>query len=106
MRMDFLDAEIAGEQILNQFRKGIDLVISNTTDGSSPKLLLNFQDVDFMSSSAVGELLAGLKRIQGKEGKVRMANLAPSVREILLVTRVLQQIPSHDSIDDAIAHFN
>jgi len=57
-------------------------------DAGAVSLVLNLQEVDFLDSSGLGVVVAGLRRIKEKKGEIKLAGLRPEVRSIFDMTRV------------------
>ncbi len=52
------------------------------------KLILNMEKVDFINSSGLGALVSILKDVRNSQGKLRISNLAPYVKEIFDITQL------------------
>ncbi len=53
-----------------------------------PKLLLDFANVDHLSSAALGMLININNRIKQKNGQLRLTHIKPQIREVFLITRL------------------
>ena len=67
--------------------------IKNTLFGlidskATPKLLLDFGNVDHMSSAALGMLININKAIRDKNGQLRLANIKPQIFEVFVITKL------------------
>jgi len=51
-------------------------------------LILNLEAVDFLDSSGLGVVVAGLRKIKENKGEIKLAGLRPEVRSIFDITRV------------------
>ena len=54
------------------------------------KLLLNFQDVEFLSSAALNKLIILDKKTKGISGKLKLCSLRPEILEVFVITRLNQ----------------
>ncbi len=54
----------------------------------SPKLLLDFANVDHLSSAALGMLINCNSRIRQKNGQLRLANIKPQIFEVFVITKL------------------
>jgi anti-anti-sigma factor len=52
------------------------------------KLILNMGKVDFINSSGLGTLVSLLKDVRSANGKMKLINLAPYVKEIFDITQL------------------
>ena len=68
-----------------------------------PLVVVDLAGVDFLDSTGLGVLLGGLKRVRARDGALALCRAEPQVRKVFDVTRVIEILPVHDSVDDAIA---
>lgn len=54
------------------------------------KLLINFSDVEFLSSAALNKLIMLDKKIKGIGGKLVLTDLRPEIHEVFTITRLDQ----------------
>jgi anti-sigma B factor antagonist len=55
---------------------------------ATPKLLLDFSNVDHMSSAALGTLINISNRVKEKNGQLRLANIKPQIFEVFVITKL------------------
>lgn len=55
---------------------------------SNPKLLLDFSNVDHLSSAALGMLINANNRIKQRNGQLRLAGIKPQIREVFTITKL------------------
>jgi anti-sigma B factor antagonist len=53
-----------------------------------PKLLLDFANVDHLSSAALGMLINVNNKIKQKNGQLRLANIKPQIFEVFVITKL------------------
>jgi anti-sigma B factor antagonist len=53
-----------------------------------PKLLLDFSNVDHLSSAALGMLINANNRIRQRNGQLRLANIKPQIFEVFVITKL------------------
>lgn len=68
-------------------------------------LLLNFSNVEFMSSAALNKLIVLNKKVQGAGGKLRLSNLRPEIYEVFALTRLNTVFEIKTDEADALAAF-
>src|SRR5690606_12260164 len=56
--------------------------------GEPPKLLLDFGNVDHLSSAALGMLINANNRIRQKNGQLRLASIKPQILEVFVITKL------------------
>jgi anti-sigma B factor antagonist len=54
----------------------------------SRKMILNMGKVDFINSSGLGTLVSILKDVRSANGRLKLSNLAPYVKEIFEITQL------------------
>ena len=69
------------------------------------KLLLNFAEVGFMSSAALGKLITVNKKMKGNGGSVRMCNIRPDILEVFAITRLDRLFNIKKDEEEALADF-
>ena len=89
-RLDAVTA-VEAEQELNQAIK----------DGTT-KLLLNLEELEYVSSAGLRILLLITKNLQQKGGKVVLANLSANVKEIFDISGFTSIFTITDSVEDGI----
>ncbi len=66
------------------------------------RVVINFENVEFFSSAAVGKLLVAEKRIRAQGGKLRLSNLTPAVRDVFNITKLDSVFDIDEEQDTAI----
>lgn len=69
------------------------------------KLLLNFSNVDFLSSGALGKLITLDKKVKAHAGKLKLCNIRPEIYEVFQITRLNKLFEIHDEEAGALAKF-
>jgi anti-sigma B factor antagonist len=62
--------------------------IRELIDGGKIKIVLNLEDVDYIDSSGIGELVAAHSVVETAHGELKLLNLTRRVRDILQITRL------------------
>jgi anti-anti-sigma factor len=68
-------------------------------------LLLNFSNVEFLSSAALNKLIILDKKVKAVSGKLKLSNLKTEIREVFAITRLDQLFDIKDDEADALAAF-
>ncbi len=69
------------------------------------KLLLNFSQVEFLSSSALGKLITLDKKMKANGGAMKLSNIRPEIFEVFNITRLDRLFDIRDDEADALAAF-
>ena len=67
------------------------------------RLLLNFSNVEFLSSAALNKLIILDKKVKTNQGKLKLCNLRPEILEVFAITRLNQLFDIADDEADALA---
>jgi len=65
---------------------------------------MDLSKVDYLDSSGLGILVAGLKRSRENGGEVFLVNPKPRIRHVLEVTGLHNVFTILGSVDEAVAH--
>ena len=68
-------------------------------------LLLNFTDVEFLSSAALNKLIILDKKVKAAGGKLKLSNLRPEIEEVFVITRLNQLFEIKEDEAEALAAF-
>lgn len=68
-------------------------------------VLLDFGNVEFLSSAALNKLIILDKKVKGKSGQLKLCNMTPEIREVFVITRLNQLFDIVDTRDRAMDGF-
>ena len=102
-RIEFVDRNILDEANIQQIGEEITRIVA---DRSEPKVLISFENVDHLSSAALGTLITINNKIRSKEGQLRLANIDPQIYEVFVITKLNKLFQIHDSTEQALASFS
>jgi anti-sigma B factor antagonist len=68
-------------------------------------ILLNLTDVTFIDSCGLGELVASQVSVENKGGEIKLTGLTDSLRELLVMTRLLNVFDAYENEADALQNF-
>ena len=71
----------------------------------SPKMLLDFVNVDHLSSAALGMLINANNKIKQKNGALRLANIKPQILEVFVITKLNKLFRILPTREEALASF-
>jgi anti-sigma B factor antagonist len=83
--VSFTDKKILDEQNIQVIGEQLFGLVD---DSGRTKLLLNFSNVEYMSSAALGKLITLNKKIQAAGGKLVLCSIDPQIREVFEITRL------------------
>ena len=83
--VNFIDRKILDEQNIQKI--GEDL-FSLVDELGRIKVLLNFSNVEYLSSAALGKFISLNKKVQSKGGKLVMCNINDDIYEVFEITKL------------------
>ena len=99
--VQFKDRKILDESNIQEMgRELFELVEQKRT-----KILLNFMNVEFLSSAALGKLITLDKKLKAVKGQLKLSNIRPEIYEVFAITRLNKLFDIHDDEADALATF-
>lgn len=84
-----------------ELEKSINKVIKNDLNN----LLVNFQGVDYISSSGLRVMLSSLKQLEKLDGNMKLSNLNPYVMEVFEISGFTQIFEIYNTQEEALKSF-
>ena len=81
--VNFVDKKILDEANIQQLGEELFSLV----DGPR-KILLNFSNVEYLSSAALGKLITTNKSVQAAGGKLRLCCIHPQIYEVFKITKL------------------
>lgn len=69
------------------------------------QLLLNFTDVEFISSATLGKLIVLDRKLKAHKGRLKLSNIRPEIMEVFRITKLDRVFDIRDEEADALAAF-
>lgn len=66
-------------------------------------VVVDLDGVDFLDSTGLGVLLGAVKRLRSTGGDLALARAVPQVARVFEVTRLVEILPLHDTVESAVA---
>ena len=98
----FLDKRILDEPTIQAIAEQLFSLVD--TDGKR-KLLLNFGNVEYMSSAALGKLITLNKKVQAAGGRLILCNIDPQIREVFEITKLDKLFDIRNEEQEALQMF-
>jgi len=96
----FTDSKIIDEAEIQEMGQELyDLVERD----SRKKILLNFANVEFLSSAALGKLIGFDKRVKQHAAQLMLSNIRPEIYEVFAITKLTKLFQIKDDEADALA---
>ncbi|MBN2031590.1 STAS domain-containing protein [bacterium] len=74
-------------------------------EAGSNRILLDMKHVDYMNSSGLGILIAGVTTVRNNGGELKLLHLIEKLRNLLRITKLHQVFEIYENEDEAIASF-
>jgi len=100
--IEFVDRNILDEANIQQIGEEITRIIDAQP---APKVLISFDNVDHLSSAALGTLITINNRIRDKDGQLRLANIDKQIYEVFVITKLNKLFSIHEATEEAMASF-
>lgn len=98
----FIDRNILDEANIQNIG---DEIARRIDAASTPRILIDFENVDHLSSAALGTLITINNKINNKGGKLKLANIDPQIYEVFVITKLHKLFDIHETSDQALASF-
>ena len=98
----FVDRNILDEANIQQIGDEIGRIIDSQPQ---PKLMIDFENVDHLSSAALGTLITVNNKVNSKDGQLRLVNIDPQIYEVFVITKLNKLFQIHDTTEQALASF-
>jgi anti-sigma B factor antagonist len=98
----FVDRKILDELNIQEMGQELFQLVE---EGNKTRLLLNFQQVEFLSSAALGKLITLDKKVKAHGGKMKLSNIRPEIYEVFAITKLNKLFDIKDDEADGLAAF-
>jgi len=98
----FVDRKILDESNIQQLGNELFRLVE---EEKKTKLLLNFSNVEFLSSGALGKLITLDKKVKAHDGVLKLSNIRPEIYEVFAITKLNKLFDIKDDEAAALAAF-
>ncbi len=98
----FLDKKILDEQNIQLIGEQLFELVDND---ERKKILLDFSNVEYLSSAALGKLITLNKKVRGISGNLKLCSIHPQIMEVFEITRLNKVFSIHPDQDNALESF-
>jgi anti-sigma B factor antagonist len=108
MQDDVRVVEFSDRKILEELSiREIEDQLFNLIKGQDAiKLLLNFKNVEHLSSAALGMLINLEKEVSRNKGKLVLSDINPQIYEVFRITRLNKMFEIHETAAQALKRFS
>ncbi len=101
-KVRFLDRNILEEANIQQIGDEISQLIEAS---ENPRMLIDFDQVEHLSSAALGTLITINNKVRNKSGQLRLCNIDPQIYEVFVITKLNKLFQIHEDAPKALASF-
>ena len=83
--VNFIDRKILDEQNIQKIGEDLFHLVDSE---NRQKILLNFGNVEYLSSAALGKFITLNKKVQAAGGKLILCNIDPNIYEVFEITKL------------------
>jgi len=99
----FEDRKILDELVINEIGERLNELAESEPQ---PEILLDFENVEHLSSAALGMLVVLNKQLAGRQGQLVLAGIRPQIYEVFKITRLNRIFNIHNTTEDALKAFH
>ena len=100
--VEFLDKNILDEASIQAIG---DEILGLIEASANPKMLIDFSNVDHLSSAALGALITINNKVRQKDGQLRLSNIDAQIYEVFVITKLNKLFQIHDTTQSALNSF-
>ncbi|GMV97658.1 MAG: STAS domain-containing protein [Phycisphaerae bacterium] len=97
--VEFEDRKILEEHVINLIGERLAEIVETQNE---PRLLLDFRNVEHLSSAALGMLITLKKQLDDRQGRMALANIHAQILEVFKITRLNKLFNIQNNTEDAI----
>lgn len=69
------------------------------------RIILDLENLKYMDSSGVGELVSIFTTVSNRGGQLKLTNLSSKIFDLLQITQLLQVFDVHEDVESALLDF-
>ena len=97
--VSFTTSRILDQSNVQQLGEEFDELVEKSRFG---KLVVNFETINYMSSTVMGKLVSLNKKVKAAHGYLALCNIGPSISEIFKIMRFDKLFDIYDTEDQAV----
>ena len=100
--VNFIDKKILDEQNIQMIGEDLFRLVEEL---NRRKILLNFSNVEFLSSAALGKLISLNRKVQEVRGKLMLCGISKEIMEVFVITKLDKLFTIHPTEQEALQAF-
>jgi len=102
---DIVIVDFSGKITLGEGSALLRRTIKEIIERGHKKLLINLEDVDYIDSSGIGELVSAFTTTKNQGGELKLLNLTKKVNDLLQITKLYTVFDVKDDEASAVKSF-
>jgi anti-sigma B factor antagonist len=98
--------DLKGKMTLGEGDELLKDKINSLLQQGRKKVVLNLEDVPYIDSSGLGQIVGGYTTIMKQGGSLKLLNLTKRISDLLSITKLLTVFETYDSEADAVRSFS
>ena len=98
--------DLGGRIVLGDGSALLRKTVRDLLEEGRTKILLNLGDVDYIDSSAIGELVSAYTAVRNRGGELKLLHLTKKVKDLLQITKLFTVFDVYYDEHTALASFN
>ena len=99
---DVVILDISGRITLGDGTVTLRDAIQKLLEAEDRKIVLNLEDVDYIDSAGLGELVTAFTVVRAQNGQMKLLKLTHRIRDLLQITKLLTVFDTFESETEAI----
>jgi anti-sigma B factor antagonist len=99
---DVVVLDISGRITLGEGTVTLRDALQKLLNAGDRKLVMNLEDVDYIDSAGLGELVTAFTVVRAQGGQLKLLKLTHRVHDLLQITKLLTVFDAYDSETEAI----
>jgi len=99
---DVVVLDISGRITLGEGTVTLRDALQKLLNAGERKLVMNLEDVDYIDSAGLGELVTAYTVVRAQGGQLKLLKLTHRVHDLLQITKLLTVFDAYDSETEAI----
>ena len=98
--------DIHGKITIGEGSAEIRNTVRDLLQAGRKKILLNMEDVSYVDSSGIGEMVSSFTTVTNQDGQLKLLHLTKKLRELLAITKLLTVFDSYTDEGEALSSFS
>ena len=97
--------DLKGKMTLGEGDELLKDKVNSLVNQGHKKIVLNLEDVPYIDSAGLGEIVRTYTTVSRQQGKLKLLNVSKRVYDLLVITKLLTIFDSYESEEDAVRSF-